>query len=247
MLSERKAMKNTRKVAIAAIAVVALGVIGIVGLVVKQATSTTTRAGDPGARVSVVAERSGRSVDTRDNSRGAIVVEGAVTDPTAQMSELNGSHVSNSDASSSLQTDQSETASVVVDDVASVDGGSASSSGSDPAPVGDRAEWGPVTPVGPGEIAPVLSGGPTITSPSWSCGTKVILTVTVSDPNGVARVWGSYYIGGSKQGFTSSNPSGNVWSTTILNGDELPITGLVVYAKDGVGTNANLSLATICA
>lgn len=238
-------MKNTRKVTFGAITVVVLGVIGIGGLVVKQATSTTTRAGDSGTRVSVVAERSGRSVDTRDDSTGAIVVEGAVADPTAQMSESNGVHVSNSDASSSLQTDQSETVPVVVD-VASVDGGSASSSDSDPAPVGDPAEWGPVTPAGPGEIAPVLIGGPTITSPSWSCGTKVILRVTVEDPNGVARVWGSYYIGGSKQGFTASNSSGYVWSTTILNGDELPITGLVVYAKDGLGTNANLSLATIC-
>ncbi len=93
----------------------------------------------------------------------------------------------------------------------------------------------------------MLDSGPSISSPSWWCGTKIIFSVTVTDPNGVVSVWGSYYVGGSKQSFTASNSSGNVWSTTIITGSDLSLTGLVVYAKDGSGNNANLAVGSICA
>lgn len=115
-----------------------------------------------------------------------------------------------------------------------------------PSPAGVRASWGPVTPVGPGVVAPTLGGGPFITSPAWSCGSKIILSVTVTDPNGVASVWGSVYVNGAKQGFTMSSSGGNVWSTTILNGDAGAVTSLVVYAKDGAGNNESLAIGAIC-
>ena len=114
-------------------------------------------------------------------------------------------------------------------------------------PTGDRASWGPVTTVSPVADIPLLDRGPTLSSPTWSCGSKIIFSVTATDPNGVVSVWGSYYVGGTKQSFTSSNASGNVWSTTIIAGSGVPVTGLVVYAKDGAGNNAYLAVGTLCA
>lgn len=115
-----------------------------------------------------------------------------------------------------------------------------------PAPVEDRAVWTPVTPIQPEEEFPLLNGGPILSSPTWSCGSKIIFSVTAVDPNAVVRVWGSYYVGRSKTSFNSSNSSGNIWSTTIFSGAD-PVTSLVVYAKDGAGNSTTLAVGSLCA
>lgn len=60
-------------------------------------------------------------------------------------------------------------------------------------------------------------------------------------------MYGSYYVGGAKQGFSSSNSSGNVWSTTLVVGTGVPVTSLVVWAKDSMGNTTSLAVGSLCA
>ena len=248
-------MKNTRTLIITAVAVVLVGALALGGFILTRGSSDSQASGQERSVSSSV--RGGRSnttnpvvSDRTEGSNGSVSIEG-VSDAASSVTDEPAPGSASTSGSASTGTSESSSASSgtagSAEGAGSAGSGSSSSGGGSPvSPVGDRATWGPVTGVSPVIDFPMLDSGPSISSPTWSCGSKIIFSVTVTDPNGVVNVWGSYYVGGSKQSFTASNSSGNVWSTTIITGSGLPLNSLVVYAKDGAGNNANLAVGTVC-
>lgn len=247
---ERNTMNRTRKIIITVGAFALVAVIAVGGLLITR--SSGSQAADDHTTRSSSVHGGGRSTaplaspSVRSEDSTGIATSGVTSGSASPViDDARGASTSSAGATTS-PSGSIDAGSPPADGGPA--GGSPSSSGASPvSPAGDRASWGPVTTVSPVADIPLLDLGPTLSSPIWSCGSKIIFSVTATDPNGVVSVWGSYYVGGTKQSFTSSNASGNVWSTTIIAGSGVPVTGLVVYAKDGAGNNANLAVGTLCA
>ncbi len=106
------------------------------------------------------------------------------------------------------------------------------------APVAPPAAVAPVAP--PAAVAPVGDHtGPTFGGVGAGCGVKTIFSITVSDPSGVAAVWGNYYNdAGVKTGFTMGPGQNGYWVVSIFDTDLDGFDSIYVGASDSAGNSA---------
>ena len=114
------------------------------------------------------------------------------------------------------------------------------------APVAPPAAVAPVAP--PAAVAPVGDHtGPTFGGVSAGCGVKTIFSITVSDPSGVAAVWGNYYNdAGVKTGFTMGPGQNGYWVVSIFDTDLDGFDSIYVGARDSAGNSAFTRVNGLC-
>ena len=114
------------------------------------------------------------------------------------------------------------------------------------APVAPPAAVAPVAP--PAAVAPVGDHtGPTFGGVSAGCGVKTIFSITVSDPSGVAAVWGSYYNdAGVKTGFTMGPGQNGYWVVSIFDTDLDGFDSIYVAASDSAGNTSSTRVSGLC-
>ncbi len=114
------------------------------------------------------------------------------------------------------------------------------------APVAPPAAVAPVAP--PAAVAPVGDHtGPTFGGVGAGCGVKTIFSITVSDPSGVAAVWGNYYNdAGVKTGFTMGPGQNGYWVVSIFDTDLDGFDSIYVGASDSAGNSAFTRVNGLC-
>ena len=114
------------------------------------------------------------------------------------------------------------------------------------APVAPPAAVAPVAP--PAAVAPVGDHtGPTFGGVGAGCGVKTIFSITVSDPSGVAAVWGSYYNdAGVKTGFTMGPGQNGYWVVSIFDTDLDGFDSIYVAASDSAGNTSSTRVSGLC-
>jgi hypothetical protein len=114
------------------------------------------------------------------------------------------------------------------------------------APVAPPAAVAPVAP--PAAVAPVGDHtGPTFGGVGAGCGVKTIFSITVSDPSGVAAVWGNYYNdAGVKTGFTMGPGQNGYWVVSIFDTDLDGFDSIYVGARDSAGNSAFTRVSGLC-
>lgn len=114
------------------------------------------------------------------------------------------------------------------------------------APVTPPAAVAPVAP--PAAVAPVGDNtGPTFGGVGAGCGVKTIFSITVSDPSGVAAVWGNYYNdAGVKTGFTMGPGQNGYWVVSIFDTDLDGFDSIYVGARDSAGNSAFTRVNGLC-
>ena len=114
------------------------------------------------------------------------------------------------------------------------------------APVAPPAAVAPVAP--PAAVAPVGDHtGPTFGGVSAGCGVKTIFSITVSDPSGVAAVWGNYYNdAGVKTGFTMGPGQNGYWVVSIFDTDLDGFDSIYVAASDSAGNTSSTRVSGLC-
>jgi hypothetical protein len=114
------------------------------------------------------------------------------------------------------------------------------------APVAPPAAVAPVAP--PAAVAPVGDHtGPTFGGVGAGCGVKTIFSITVSDPSGVAAVWGNYYNdAGVKTGFTMGPGQNGYWVVSIFDTDLDGFDSIYVGARDSAGNSAFTRVNGLC-
>ena len=114
------------------------------------------------------------------------------------------------------------------------------------APVAPPAAVAPVAP--PAAVAPVGDHtGPTFGGVGAGCGVKTIFSITVSDPSGVAAVWGSYYNdAGVKTGFTMGPGQNGYWVVSIFDTNLDGFDSIYVGARDSAGNSAFTRVNGLC-
>ena len=114
------------------------------------------------------------------------------------------------------------------------------------APVAPPAAVAPVAP--PAAVAPVGDHtGPTFGGVGAGCGVKTIFSITVSDPSGVAAVWGNYYNdAGVKTGFTMGPGQNGYWVVSIFDTDLDGFDSIYVGASDSAGNSAFTRVSGLC-
>ena len=132
----------------------------------------------------------------------------------------------------------------------------ASDGSSAKAPAAPAAAVAPVTP--PAAVAPVAAPpaavapvgdhtGPTFGGVGAGCGVKTIFSITVSDPSGVAAVWGNYYNdAGVKTGFTMGPGQNGYWVVSIFDTDLDGFDSIYVGASDSAGNSAFTRVNGLC-
>ena len=230
-------MKNSRNVVLGVIAVLLVGTLALAGFLATRSSTSSTESN---------ASENVRSASSRTSQRTTGVNAADLNTSTAASGLAQAADGSSSSDFGSSNPPSGDWTSAPAPSSETPETGSSSTGGTS-SPSSDRGVWGPAVPIVPDGGVAWFAAGPTLSSPIWTCGSKVIVSITAEDPNGVVSVWGSYYIDGSKHSFTAATPGSNVWSATILNWSFRPVTGLVVYAKDGLGNNSSLSVATLCA
>ncbi len=114
------------------------------------------------------------------------------------------------------------------------------------APVAPPAAVAPVAP--PAAVAPVGDHtGPTFGGVGAGCGVKTIFSITVSDPSGVAAVWGNYYNdAGVKTGFTMGPGQNGYWVVSIFDTDLDGFDSIYVAASDSAGNTSSTRVSGLC-
>ena len=114
------------------------------------------------------------------------------------------------------------------------------------APVAPPAAVAPVAP--PAAVAPVGDHtGPTFGGVGAGCGVKTIFSITVSDPSGVAAVWGNYYNdAGVKTGFTMGPGQNGYWVVSIFDTNLDGFDSIYVGARDSAGNSAFTRVNGLC-
>ncbi|CAB4720301.1 unannotated protein [freshwater metagenome] len=114
------------------------------------------------------------------------------------------------------------------------------------APVAPPAAVAPVAP--PAAVAPVGDHtGPTFGGVGVGCGVKTIFSITVSDPSGVAAVWGNYYNdAGVKTGFTMGPGQNGYWVVSIFDTDLDGFDSIYVAASDSAGNTSSTRVSGLC-
>lgn len=122
----------------------------------------------------------------------------------------------------------------------------ASDGSSAKAPAAPAAAVAPVAP--PAAVAPVGDHtGPTFGGVGAGCGVKTIFSITVSDPSGVAAVWGNYYNdAGVKTGFTMGPGQNGYWVVSIFDTDLDGFDSIYVGARDSAGNSAFTRVNGLC-
>lgn len=122
----------------------------------------------------------------------------------------------------------------------------ASDGSSAKAPAAPAAAVAPVAP--PAAVAPVGDHtGPTFGGVGAGCGVKTIFSITVSDPSGVAAVWGNYYNdAGVKTGFTMGPGQNGYWVVSIFDTDLDGFDSIYVGASDSAGNSAFTRVNGLC-
>lgn len=130
------------------------------------------------------------------------------------------------------------------------DGSSAKAPAAPPAAVAPVAPPAAVAPVAapPAAVAPVGDHtGPTFGGVSAGCGAQTTFSITVSDPSGVAAVWGSYYNdAGVKTGFTMGPGQNGYWVVSIFDTDLDGFDSIYVGARDSAGNSAFTRVNGLC-
>lgn len=130
------------------------------------------------------------------------------------------------------------------------DGSSAKAPAAPPAAVAPVAPAAAVAPVAapPAAVAPVGDHtGPTFGGVSAGCGAQTTFSITVSDPSGVAAVWGSYYNdAGVKTGFTMGPGQNGYWVVSIFDTDLDGFDSIYVGARDSAGNSAFTRVNGLC-
>ena len=114
------------------------------------------------------------------------------------------------------------------------------------APVAPPAAVAPVAP--PAAVAPVGDHtGPTFGGVGAGCGVKTIFSITVSDPSGVAAVWGNYYNdAGVKTGFTMGPGQNGYWVVSIFDTNYDGFDSIYVAASDSAGNTSSTRVSGLC-
>ena len=114
------------------------------------------------------------------------------------------------------------------------------------APVAPPAAVAPVAP--PAAVAPVGDHtGPTFGGVGAGCGVKTLFSITVSDPSGVAAVWGNYYNdAGVKTGFTMGPGQNGYWVVSIFDTDLDGFDSIYVAASDSAGNTSSTRVSGLC-
>lgn len=122
----------------------------------------------------------------------------------------------------------------------------ASDGSSAKAPAAPAAAVAPVAP--PAAVAPVGDHtGPTFGGVGAGCGVKTIFSITVSDPSGVAAVWGNYYNdAGVKTGFTMGPGQNGYWVVSIFDTDLDGFDSIYVAASDSAGNTSSTRVSGLC-
>ena len=122
----------------------------------------------------------------------------------------------------------------------------ASDGSSTKAPAAPAAAVAPVAP--PAAVAPVGDHtGPTFGGVGAGCGVKTIFSITVSDPSGVAAVWGNYYNdAGVKTGFTMGPGQNGYWVVSIFDTDLDGFDSIYVAASDSAGNTSSTRVSGLC-
>lgn len=122
----------------------------------------------------------------------------------------------------------------------------ASDDSSAKAPAAPAAAIAPVAP--PAAVAPVGDHtGPTFGGVGAVCGVRTIFSITVSDPSGVAAVWGNYYNDeGIKTGFTMGPDKNGYWTVSIFDTDLDGFDSIYVGARDSAGNSAFTRVNGLC-
>jgi hypothetical protein len=131
------------------------------------------------------------------------------------------------------------------------DGSSAKAPAAPPAAVAPvAAPPAAVAPVAapPAAVAPVGDHtGPTFGGVSAGCGAKTTFSITVSDPSGVAAVWGSYYNdAGVKTGFTMGPGQNGYWVVSIFDTNLDGFDSIYVGARDSADNRAFTRVNGLC-
>jgi hypothetical protein len=130
------------------------------------------------------------------------------------------------------------------------DGSSAKAPAAPAAAVAPVAPPAAVAPVAapPAAVAPVGDHtGPTFGGVGAGCGVKTIFSITVSDPSGVAAVWGNYYNdAGVKTGFTMGPGQNGYWVVSIFDTDLDGFDSIYVGASDSAGNSAFTRVNGLC-
>ena len=123
----------------------------------------------------------------------------------------------------------------------------ASDGSSAKAPAAPPAAVAPVA-APPAAVAPVGDHtGPTFGGVSAGCGAKTTFSITVSDPSGVAAVWGSYYNdAGVKTGFTMGPGQNGYWVVSIFDTDLDGFDSIYVGARDSADNRAFTRVNGLC-
>ena len=123
----------------------------------------------------------------------------------------------------------------------------ASDGSSAKAPAAPPAAVAPVA-APPAAVAPVGDHtGPTFGGVSAGCGAQTTFSITVSDPSGVAAVWGSYYNdAGVKTGFTMGPGQNGYWVVSIFDTDLDGFDSIYVGARDSAGNSAFTRVNGLC-
>lgn len=123
----------------------------------------------------------------------------------------------------------------------------ASDGSSAKAPAAPPAAVAPVA-APPAAVAPVGDHtGPTFGGVSAGCGAQTTFSITVSDPSGVAAVWGSYYNdAGVKTGFTMGPGQNGYWVVSIFDTDLDGFDSIYVGARDSADNRAFTRVNGLC-
>ena len=99
------------------------------------------------------------------------------------------------------------------------------------------------------EVVPPVGDhtGPTFGGVGAGCGVKTIFSITVSDPSGVAAVWGNYYNdAGVKTGFTMGPGQNGYWVVSIFDTDLDGFDSIYVAASDSAGNTSSTRVSGLC-
>ena len=115
------------------------------------------------------------------------------------------------------------------------------------APAAPPAAVAPVA-APPAAVAPVGDHtGPTFGGVGAGCGAKTTFSITVSDPSGVAAVWGNYYNdAGVKTGFTMGPGQNGYWVVSIFDTDLDGFDSIYVGARDSADNRAFTRVNGLC-
>ena len=201
---------------------------GIVGFVLTRDDASSSAAGGTEAAATSAA---GTARDAAPVEAPSPVVE--ISTPASQPSSASATPAPTSTAGESAPHSTP----------ASDAGTAAPSAGS--SPVAPRV----TLPTGAFPVLPIDVLGPEFTGPiAFWCTPTFRMEAPISDPAGVSLVWASYKVGGSPRFVAFERIDGrNAWTTTgVPSPSPLPVTDIVIHARDALGNNSQVSIGSAC-